>query len=188
MAAVEGPAIFTLGHSTRPLEQLVRLLESVRIIELWDVRSIPRSRANPQFTRESLQTALPAAGIAYRHVPALGGRRRPRPDSPNGAWQNESFRGYADYMDSPEFAFALDELVEAGRQHRVGVMCAEGNPFRCHRSLIADALLARGITSYELSSPGHAKAHRMTSFAVVASGRVRYPPGHASGATPTGTL
>lgn len=186
MTTDSGPAIFTVGHSTRPIERFIELLASVGVNELWDVRTIPRSRANPQFEQQALAETLPAAGIAYRHVPALGGRRRPRHDSANDAWQNESFRGYADHMATPEFAEALDEVVKAGSRTRIALMCAEGNPFRCHRTLIADALLARGVTSYELSAPGRAKAHRMTPFAVVHDGKVTYPKA-ASDATPPGT-
>ncbi|MGE5594597.1 MAG: DUF488 family protein [Hyphomicrobiales bacterium] len=173
--APAGPAIFTVGHSTRSLDTFIELIRGVGVQELWDTRTIPRSRANPQFARDSLEAALPAAGIAYRHVAALGGLRKPRRDSPNGAWRNDSFRGYADYMQTPEFQAGLDELMRAGRERRVAIMCAEGNPFRCHRSLVADALLARGMPSFEISGIGRAKAHRMTAFAVVHEGRVTYP-------------
>jgi len=169
------PAIFTVGHSTRSAEAFLALLKSVAVVELWDARTVPRSRANPQFAREELERTLPAAGIAYRHEPRLGGLRKPRKDSPNRAWQNESFRGYADHMLTAAFRAALDELVAAGTSQRVAVMCAEGNPFRCHRRLIADALLARGVQSFELSAPGRAAPHRLTEFARVEGETVTYP-------------
>jgi uncharacterized protein (DUF488 family) len=169
------PTIFTVGHSTRPIAAFVALLQSVSVAELWDTRTVPKSRANPQFARDALEQSLPAAGIAYRHEPRLGGLRKPRKDSPNKAWQNESFRGYADHMQTADFAAALRDLIDAGTKARVAVMCAEGNPFRCHRRLIADALLAHGVPSAELSAPGRAKPHRLTEFARVLDGRVTYP-------------
>ncbi len=175
MFPAEGPAIFTAGHSTRTIEAMIALLQSVGVQEVWDTRTVPRSRANPQFNREDFAQALERAGIAYRHEPRLGGLRKPRKGSPNTAWQNETFRGYADHMQTATFRAALGDLIAAGSKRRVAVICAEGNPFRCHRRLIADALLARGVPSYELSAPGKAKAHQLTRFAVVNDGNVTYP-------------
>lgn len=142
---------------------------------LVDVRTVPRSRHNPQYSRDALAESLPAAGIGYRHEGALGGLRKAARDSINGAWRNASFRGYADYMQTPEFTAALDEVVALGSKERLALMCAEGNPFRCHRSLIADALLARGIPVCEITASGHAKPHRLTAFAQVDDGHVTYP-------------
>lgn len=173
----DSPAIFTVGHSTRTAEAFIVLLKSVGVTELWDSRTVPKSRANPQFGRGELEQSLPEAGIAYRHEARLGGLRKPRKDSRNTAWQNESFRGYADHMQTDAFRDALAELAACGKVRRVAVMCAEGNPFRCHRRLIADALLAQGIVSYELSAPGRAKPHQLTAFARVSNGRVTYPGG-----------
>lgn len=169
------PGIFTVGHSTRPIEAFIALLKSVGITEVWDSRTVPKSRANPQFGREELERSLTEAGIAYRHEARLGGLRKPRKDSRNTAWQNESFRGYADHMQTDAFRAALEELIARAKGQRVAVMCAEGNPFRCHRRLIADALFAQGVVSCELSAPGRAKPHQLTAFARVSEGRVAYP-------------
>lgn len=175
MFPAEGPAIFTAGHSTRAIDEMIALLQSVGVQEVWDTRTVPRSRANPQFNRDEFARSLEAAGIAYRHEPRLGGLRKPRKGSTNTAWQNESFRGYADHMQTAAFRAALGELIAAGSERRVAVICAEGNPFRCHRRLIADALLARGVPSYELSAPGKAKANQLSRFAVVTGEGVTYP-------------
>jgi len=146
------PAIFTIGHSTHPIEEFVHLLQAHGVEQLIDIRTVPRSRTNPQFNRETLPNSLKAAGIGYLHMPALGGLRHPRADSPNTAWRNASFRGYADYMQTAEFAAAIDRLVELGSQTQVAIMCAEAVPWRCHRSLIADALVARGMEVREMTS------------------------------------
>ncbi len=148
---------------------------------LVDVRTIPRSRHNPQFNPESLAPALETRGIRYRHEPGLGGLRKPRRDSPNLGWRNASFRGFADYMQTPEFAAALEALAEAGRAERVAIMCAEAVPWRCHRSLIADALAARGIPVRHIMGAGQAKEHTLTPFARIEGTRVTYP-GVVSGA------
>ena len=174
--AAEGPAIFTLGYSTRTLTAVIELLNENSVDLLVDVRTVPHSRYNPEFGREALAVSLPSAGIDYRHEADLGGLRRPRHDSVNGAWRNESFRGFADYMQTTQFSQALSALLVLGRDRRIALMCAEGNPFRCHRSLIADALAARGITSCEITSSGRAKAHRVTPFAHSEGQAVTYPP------------
>jgi uncharacterized protein (DUF488 family) len=167
--------IFAIGHSTRPLKEFVELLKAHGIELLADIRTVPKSRHNPQFGQESLAKELPSQGIEYRHMQALGGLRRPRPDSTNLAWENSGFRGYADYMQTEEFGRALDELMSVAREKRVAVMCAEGNPFRCHRQLLADALTARGVPTYHIVSRKTARAHKMTTFAVVRDGVPQYP-------------
>lgn len=171
----EGPALFTVGHSTRPLEEFVAMLAANRVDLLADVRTVPRSRHNPQFNRDALAVMLPAAGIEYRHVAALGGLRHPRADSLNGAWRNDSFRGYADYMQTPAFDEALAALLADTANRRAALMCAEGNPFRCHRSLIADALAARGRPACEITASGRPKPHRVTPFARITGTKVTYP-------------
>jgi uncharacterized protein (DUF488 family) len=171
--------VLAIGHSTRPLEQLVELLRSCGAVTLADVRTIPRSRRNPQFGTDALARALPQAGIAYAHLARLGGLRRPRQDSPNGAWRNASFRGYADYMQTGEFEEGLVELRALARSGPVAVMCAEAVPWRCHRSLIADALFARGVVVEHIVGKGRTRPHRLTAFAVVDGRRVTYPPEQA---------
>ncbi len=167
--------IYAIGHSTRPLEDFVALLKAHGITLLADIRTIPKSRTNPQFNRESLESELPKAGIRYEHLKELGGLRRPAKDSINTAWQNTSFRGYADYMQTPEFASALQGLTELATGERVAIMCAEGNPFRCHRLLVADALTARDVQVLHISSRKTAKEHHITPFAHVEGTRVTYP-------------
>ena len=165
----------TIGHSNRPVEELVELLKANGVALLADVRSMPRSRHNPQFNRETLPETLEEEGIGYVHLPELGGMRRPRPDSTNTGWQNASFRGYADYMQTAEFEAALENLARLDGERRVAVMCAEAVPWRCHRSLISDALTARGVRVTHILSMGSNRAHELTSFARVADGRVDYP-------------
>lgn len=165
--------VHTIGHSTRPLDELVACLRSFGITDLADIRTVPRSRRNPQYDTAALAEALPAEGIRYLHVPALGGLRKPRPDSPNAGWRNESFRGYADHMQTPAFAAGLAELLALGDS--AAVMCAEAVPWRCHRSLVADALVARGIDVYHIMAPGKARAHKVTAFARIDGERVTYP-------------
>jgi uncharacterized protein (DUF488 family) len=176
MTTPSPPAIFTIGHSTRAADEFVAILRGHGVELLVDIRTVPRSRHNPQFGREELAETLRAAGISYLHDAGLGGLRKPVKDSANGAWRNDSFRGYADYMQTEAFAEALDRVVALGREHRLALMCAEGSPFRCHRSLVADALLARGIASLEISSAKTAKPRRVTSFGVIKDGGVSYPP------------
>lgn len=167
--------IYALGHSTRPIEEFIELLHSHNIKLLVDIRTVPKSRHNPQFSQENLARDLPADGIRYLHLPGLGGLRKPRRDSVNLAWENSSLRGFADYMETPEFDRALVELIELARQDRVAIMCAEGNPFRCHRMLVADALTARGIPVYHIVSRKTARLHKMTPFAELDGTRVTFP-------------
>jgi uncharacterized protein (DUF488 family) len=168
-------SIFTIGHSTRPLSEFIELLQVHGVTLVADVRTIPRSRHNPQFNGDTLPVALAATGIGYRHLPGLGGLRHPRPDSPNTGWHNDSFRGFADYMQPAEFAANLDALVSLAQQWRVAIMCAEAVPWRCHRSLIADALTTRGIGVEHIVSAGPTQVHRPTSFARIEGFSVTYP-------------
>jgi len=167
--------IFTVGHSTRPIEDFVALLAAHGVEQLIDIRTIPRSRTNPQFNRDTLPKTLQRVGIAYEHMPALGGLRHARPDSPNTAWRNPSFRGYADYMQTPEFAAAAAQLVEIAQGKQTAIMCAEAVPWRCHRSLVADALIARGIPVEDILSATRRSPHKLTPFAKVEGTRVWYP-------------
>jgi len=174
------PGIWTVGHSNRLLEELIHMLQAHGIDLLADVRTVPKSRYNPQFNRESIPSPLAAAGIGYLHMPGLGGLRHPRRDSVNTAWRNLSFRGFADYMQTPDFESNLQDVIGQGAVRRVALMCAESVPWRCHRSLIADALTARGIPVLHIMSATKADPHRLTSFAVVENGRVLYPRETAS--------
>jgi uncharacterized protein (DUF488 family) len=167
--------VLTIGHSTRTLEDFIEMLKAHRVELLVDVRTIPRSRRNPQFNRETLPAAVQEARIGYRHMKELGGLRHARRDSPNTAWRNASFRGYADYMLEPEFDAALDQLIALATQKRTAVMCAEAVPWRCHRSMIADALLARGIPVEHIVSSKRTEPHHVTEFAQVEGERVTYP-------------
>ncbi len=167
--------IYTVGHSNRSLDELVALLRPFGVETLVDVRTVPRSRHNPQFNTDALGAALRPHGIAYLHQPALGGLRKPRKDSPNAGWRNESFRGYADYMQSEVFAQALEQLVALGSRSTTAIMCAEAVPWRCHRSLIADALLARGVAVEHIMTPTHANPHKLTPFARLDGPQVTYP-------------
>ncbi len=168
--------ILTVGHSTRPLDEFIGLLAAHGVTRLMDVRTVPRSGHNPQYNQESLAAALPAAGIEYRHVPGLGGFRRTHPGSPNAGWRNLSFRGYADYMQTPEFEAELLALIGEAARSRQAVMCAEAVPWRCHRSLIADALTVRGVRALEILSPTRLQEHKLTSFAKVKGTELTYPP------------
>jgi uncharacterized protein (DUF488 family) len=168
--------LYTIGHSTRTLDELVAALRSFGIRTLVDIRTIPRSRHTPQFNREALAPRLPRRGIRYVHMPALGGLRKPRRGSTNAAWRNTGFRGFADYMQTPEFDAALDGLralaEEAGP---LAFMCAEALPWRCHRSLVADALTARGDAVYHIMGPDRASLHALTPWAHVDGRHVTYP-------------
>jgi uncharacterized protein (DUF488 family) len=171
----------TIGHSTRAIEEFVRLLKAHVVTQLIDVRTVPRSRHNPQFNRETLPASLESAGIAYVHMPELGGLRRATSDSVNTGWQNASFRGYADYMQTPEFRGAIERLIRLVGQGRIAVMCAEAVPWRCHRSLIADALLGRGIRTEEIVSATRTQTHVLTPFAKVDGSRIFYPKATSKG-------
>jgi uncharacterized protein (DUF488 family) len=177
--------VLAIGHSTRPAEELVEWLGAAGVVTLADVRTIPRSRANPQFEGPALARSLAGAGIAYAHLPRLGGLRRARKGSEeNAAWRNASFRGYADHMQTPEFEEGLRELRALAREGPVAVMCAEAVPWRCHRSLLADALLARGVVVEHVVGRGRTRPHRLTPFARIDGRRVTYPPERAAPAPP----
>jgi uncharacterized protein (DUF488 family) len=167
--------VFTVGHSTHPLEEFVLILQAHGIDRIVDVRTIPKSRHNPQFGERELRESLPSAGIDYRRIDALGGLRHARKDSANAAWKNLSFRGYADYMQTPAFADGIEQLLELRAGATIAVMCAEAVPWRCHRSLIGDALLVRGVAVEDILSATSARPHALTRFAVVDGLRVTYP-------------
>jgi uncharacterized protein (DUF488 family) len=167
--------IWTIGHSNRSLEEFLGLLDAHGIRRLADVRTVPRSRHNPQFNLDTLPGELGARGIGHRHLPGLGGLRRPKPDSSNQAWRNESFRGYADYLQTPEFERALEDFVALAEPEPTACMCAEAVPWRCHRSLIADALLARALAVTHVLGPGRTQPATLTPFARVDGGRITYP-------------
>ena len=169
------PAIFTVGHSTRGFDEFVSLLKSHGIEAVADVRLIPKSRKHPQFADEYLAENLPKHGIIYLPFKSLGGRRRPLKDSPNIGWRNESFRGYADFMQTPAFAEALMELIEQASKRVTTTMCAEAVPWRCHRSLISDALLVRGWRVLDIFSERKATLHKLTPFAKVEGRKITYP-------------
>jgi uncharacterized protein (DUF488 family) len=166
--------IFTIGHSTRPIEAFLGLLAGNAVQRLLDIRKIPQSRHNPQFGRESLAESLRSAGIRYTHLPGLGGLRRPRPDSINSGWRNSGFRGFADYMQTPAFETALAECIELATAERVVLMCAESVPWRCHRSLVADALVVRGVDVHEITSKTTARRHVLTPWAHVEGTHIVY--------------
>ncbi len=171
--------MMTIGHSTLEIGLFLQALRENECELLVDVRTIPRSRHNPQFAQENLPASLQAAGIGYRWMKELGGRRHARKDSANVAWKNASFRGYADYMQTEDFAAAAEELLHLPQIDRVCVMCAEAVPWRCHRSLIGDAVLARGGVVEDIfvapNGTSHRKPHVMTRFAQVEGSRVWYP-------------
>ena len=167
--------ILTVGHSTHPIEEFLEILAAHGVEQLVDIRTIPKSRRNPQFNTDHLAAALHERGINYSHAPGLGGLRHPRKDSVNSGWQNASFRGYADYMQTPEFVSSLRELIARSRERQTVIMCAESVPWRCHRSLVADALTARGILVEHIMSATSRKPHAITPFARIEGERVTYP-------------
>jgi uncharacterized protein (DUF488 family) len=172
-----GDAVYTIGHSTRTLEELVGILLEAGVRELVDVRTVPRSRRHPQFERDALAAALPEHGLGYRHEKALGGFRRPRPGSPNGGWDNGAFQGYADHLADPDFAAALHRLQAGARRRPTTVMCAEAQWWRCHRRLIADALTIRGWRVLHLGLGSQPVEHELTPVAVRGPGHaLTYPP------------
>jgi uncharacterized protein (DUF488 family) len=175
--------VLAIGHSTRPIEEFVALVRGAGVATVADVRTIPRSRANPQFEGPALARALAAAGIGYVHLPRLGGLRHARKGSENAAWRNASFRGYADHMQTPEFEEGLCELRAVAKSGSVAIMCAEAVPWRCHRSLLADALAARGVIVQHIVGKGRTAPHRLTPFARIQGRRVTYPA-EAEGADP----
>ena len=167
--------VYTIGHSVQPQEALVDSLLRASIELLVDVRQYPASRRNPQFNAEALARTLPEHGIEYRHMRVLGGRREPSPDSTNLALRNDQFRGYADYMATPEFDAGIEALIELAQERRTAVMCAEAVPWRCHRSLLADALLARGVAVEHLIGASEPRPHTLSPHARIEAGRVTYP-------------
>jgi uncharacterized protein (DUF488 family) len=176
----ERPLLYTVGHSTRPVDDFVKLLHAHGVTELVDVRSIPRSRHNPQYEQGALRRSLKAAGIQYARIAQLGGRRRANKDSANTGWINSSFRGYADHMDTAAFGDGLQKLERIVRERVTAIMCAEGFFARCHRSLIADALVVAGWRVRHIQSRITASVHRRTPFLRVKGGRLTYP-GHPPG-------
>ena len=175
------PIIFTIGHSTHSIEEFIALLTSHGIRHLVDVRSIPKSRHVPQFNSEALAASLNSASIAYTHIKDLGGRRHSRKNSINTGWRNTSFRGYADYMATPQFAEGLNALIEIARATPTAIMCAEAVPWRCHRSLIADALILKGWQFRDILTAAPATEHKLTPFLVAVNGQPTYPDPGESG-------
>lgn len=169
------PTLWTIGHSTRSKEEFLALLSAHGIARLVDVRRYPGSRRYPHFHSDALANSLTEAGLTYRHMPNLGGRRTARPDSPNKGWKNVSFRGYADYMHTGEFQLAIEALIGDATRSRSVIMCAEAVPWRCHRSLIADRLLTRGWEVLHIMGPGKVQPHRLTPFALLQGDRLLYP-------------
>lgn len=170
------PLICTIGHSNRPLDTFLDLLQRNEIVRVLDVRTVPRSRHNPQFNHDALPASLDTVKIFYTHLPGLGGLRHARADSPNTGWRNLSFRGYADYMQSSEFAEDVQWVAKLAHTERCVLMCAEAVPWRCHRSMIGDALLVRGIRVEEIIGPKARKPHVLTGFARVVGTNITYPP------------
>lgn len=175
MSFVGTAPVHTVGHSTRSLEELVEILRAFEIEVLVDIRTIPRSRRHPQFESGALASAMRSRGLEYVHVPELGGLRRARKDTPNTGWRNASFRGYADHMETAEFERGLATVHALATRKRIALMCAEAVPWRCHRSLVADALTARGAHVEHITGATRSAPHRMTAFAVVDGTRVTYP-------------
>ena len=172
--------VLTVGHSTRAQNDFIALLQAHAVKQLADVRTIPRSRHNPQFNRDCIALALQHAEIRYVHMKALGGLRHPRSNSPNTGWRNASFRGYADYMQTREFAEGLCRLMKMAKTKRTAIMCAEAVPWRCHRSLIGDALLAHGYDVEEIESLKRTRPHELTPWARVRGTKITYPPAESS--------
>jgi uncharacterized protein (DUF488 family) len=165
----------TIGHSTHTLDEFIGLLQAHGVTCVADVRTVPRSRHTPQFNKTSLPRSLKKAGLGYVHLPGLGGLRHAKSNSLNVGWRNASFRGYADYMQTLEFEQSLDELVQLANRAQIALMCAEAVPWRCHRSLIADALLVRGIRTEDIMSPIRRQVHTLTPFAKVRGTTITYP-------------
>lgn len=176
MSALKKTALHTIGHSTRTLESFIELLRGYHIALLVDVRTVPSSRRVPHFNKTRLQSALSEEHVRYRHLPALGGLRKPDRNSPNQGWKNASFRGYADYMQTESFENGMNLLLSDVDQENAAVMCAEAVPWRCHRSLISDALLVQGHPVIHILSPSQVLEHSLTSFARVVGTRIVYPP------------
>ena len=169
------PLVMTIGHSTRTIEEFIHLLQVHGATCVVDVRTLPRSARNPQFNQASFAPCIMNSGLGYVHIPGLGGLRHAKRDSPNAGWRNASFRGYADYMQTLEFVESLEEAIRMAEQDRIALMCAEALPWRCHRSLIADALLVRGIRTEDILSTTRRQVHTLTPFAQVRGTTIAYP-------------
>ena len=167
--------ILTIGHSTRTLEEFIKLLNAYSVTLVVDVRTVPRSRHNPQFNKETLPNTLKHYGVKYIHMPDIGGLRRPKPHSVNLAWENSSFRGYADYMQTKEFTDSLLKIMALARENRLALMCAEALPWRCHRSLISDALVVRHVKVEHIISATSCINHRLNEMAHVEGTKITYP-------------
>jgi uncharacterized protein (DUF488 family) len=167
--------ILTIGHSTRTLDEFVGMLEAYGVTLVVDVRTVPRSRHNPQFNKETLPTSLKKYGIKYIHMPDIGGLRRPKHDSENLAWRNNSFRGYADYMQTKEFTDNLLKIIALARENCLALMCAEALPWRCHRSLISDALVVRHVKVEHIISATSLINHQLSEMAHVEGTKITYP-------------
>lgn len=172
---MKGETIYTIGHSTRPIDEFLDLLREHGIAQLVDIRTIPRSRHNPQYEQDALAESLDQAGIDYVYLRSLGGLRSSRKDSPNTGWRNKSFRNYADYMQTDDFRRGIDELLDLSAHAITAILCAEAVPWRCHRSLVGDALLVRGAKVLDIIGSGPPREETLTSFAVVSGTDIRYP-------------
>lgn len=168
-------SLFTVGHSTREIGEFIELLLAHKIKQLVDIRTIPKSRHNPQYGQDELQKSLTSHDITYHYLKSLGGLRSAAKKSVNDAWRNKSFRNYADYMQTDEFKQGIDELIELSHDGITAIMCAEAVPWRCHRSLVGDALLVRGVAVCEIIGSGNVRPHTLTSFAVVNGENITYP-------------
>ena len=166
--------VWTIGHGTKPLRDFLALLQTQGIRVVADVRTLPRSRRNPHFSREALGEALAAEGIGYTHLPQVGGLRKPRPDSRNTGWKDDAFRGYADYMETPEFAAGLRDVIDAAGQAPTALMCAESDWRHCHRGLLSDALKTAGVRVLHLTSEAEPEEHPYTRPARIVGGRLTY--------------
>ena len=175
MAKEKELAVFTIGHSTRTLEEFIQLLKTYGVTLLVDVRTVPRSRHNPQFNKETLPASLKPEGVRYMHMPDIGGLRRPKRDSVNLAWKNSSFRGYADYMQTKEFTDNLLKIIALARENCLALMCAEALPWRCHRSLISDALVVRHVKVQHIISAASCLSHELNETAKVEGTKITYP-------------
>ncbi|SPQ01998.1 conserved hypothetical protein [Candidatus Sulfobium mesophilum] len=174
-ASEQKSIVFTIGHSTRPVSEFVEIINVYGIKKVVDIRSIPKSRHNPQFSQDALRESLKAAKIGYLYMKELGGLRHALRDSPNMAWRNASFRGFADYMQTEEFEENLEKLIETAEKRAIVIMCAEALPWRCHRSLIGDALLVRGVKVRHIISAGSSRDHTLTPWAEVKGTKITYP-------------
>ena len=172
---MQSPVVFTIGHSTRSLDELTGLLQHHRVSHLIDVRTVPASRRMPHFAKAALERSLPQRGLSYLHMPELGGLRKPKPDSINIGWRNASFRGYADYMQTDEFRNGINQLISLAGDRQIAIMCAEAVPWRCHRSMIADALVVRDVEVRHITDGSEPAPHALTPFAHVNDGKLTYP-------------